>query len=313
MKEKKVHTLFIDTKIDKNQNPSKFKVKLNNWFLRNTIKNNETSKNDWFISVKSIAMFNSFSNITTGVNDKILLFIAKDLSTTTVPVNESDPLYTIEQFSIPEGNPNVVDIQNRLNAWLKDFDLECKYDSYDSKFEFENILNLGDRKLKFFSFKNSYDILGFVENRYYKLNNDTHKIFRSNINVNMMADRLVKFSIGANSDFTLKNMNYCNHINNQLFNECNMFHLQPVNVNPYDLIYYERSTENLIPIELYKNNITYFEIQMTNQDNDNIEGIGDYIMVLDFVQIKNYNYEYKIYKILKDIYMWIGTYLFRKI
>ena len=39
MKEKKVNTLFIDTKIDKNQNPSKFKVKLNNWFLRNTIKN----------------------------------------------------------------------------------------------------------------------------------------------------------------------------------------------------------------------------------------------------------------------------------
>ena len=92
-----------------------------------------------------------------------------------------------------------------------------------------------------------------------------------------------------------------------------MFHLLPVNVNPYDLIYYERSTENLIPIELHKNNITYFEIIVTNQDNDTIEGLADYIMVLDFVQIKNYNYEYKIYKMLKEIYLWVASYLFRKI
>ena len=41
MKLKKTHSIFIDTKIDKIQNASNFKVKLNNWFLRNNIKNNE--------------------------------------------------------------------------------------------------------------------------------------------------------------------------------------------------------------------------------------------------------------------------------
>ena len=313
MKEKKVHTLFIDTKIDKNQNPSKFQVKLNNWFLRNTIKNNETSKNDWFISVKSIAMFNSFSNITKGVNDEIVLYVAKSVSTANLTIGTNDTDYDKYTFIFPEGNPNVKDIETKVNVFLTIYGLECLYNSYDSTFTFQNTRTSSDTSKKYIHFTNTYDLLGFNKGSIKFLNNGTHKSFKSDNNINLMADRLVKFSIGGNSDFCLKNTNYCNHINNQLFNECNMFHLLPVMVNPYDLIYYERSTENLIPIELHKNNITYFEIIVTNQDNDTIEGLADYIMVLDFVQIKNYNYEYKIYKILKDIYMWIGTYLFRKI
>jgi len=73
MTETKIHTIFIDTKIDKSQNPSNFKVKLNNWFLRNNIKNNDGSKSEWFISIKTVTMLNSFSNVSTGINDKIIL------------------------------------------------------------------------------------------------------------------------------------------------------------------------------------------------------------------------------------------------
>tara|TARA_Y100000385_G_C12544256_1_gene405105 strand:- start:148 stop:459 length:312 start_codon:yes stop_codon:yes gene_type:complete len=90
-----------------------------------------------------------------------------------------------------------------------------------------------------------------------------------------------------------------------IFSECRMFHLQPVNCLPYDLIYYERSTENLIPIELYKNNITDFEIVVRNNDNDPVEGLGDYILVLDFINIKTNDYNYKIYRILRELYLWI--------
>ena len=78
MTETKIHTIFIDTKIDKSQNPSKFKVKLNNWFLRNNIKNNDGAKSEWFMSIKTVTMMNSFSNVSTGINDKIILYVAKD-------------------------------------------------------------------------------------------------------------------------------------------------------------------------------------------------------------------------------------------
>ena len=69
----------------------------------------------------------------------------------------------------------------------------------------------------------------------------------------------------------------------------------------------------MIPIELYKNSIRDFEIVVTNNDNGDIEGLADYIMVLEFIQIKTFNYEFKIYKIMKEIYMWLAMSLRNRI
>ena len=55
---------------------------------------------------------------------------------------------------------------------------------------------------------------------------------------------------------------------------------------PYDIISYERVSKNIIPIELYKNNIREFEIKTTNNDNTDIEGLADWIMVIEFIQKK---------------------------
>ena len=64
MKIKKTHTIFIDTKLDVSQNPSNFNVRLNNWFVRDNILNSDSAtKSEWFISIKTFSMFNSFSNI----------------------------------------------------------------------------------------------------------------------------------------------------------------------------------------------------------------------------------------------------------
>jgi hypothetical protein len=71
MREENKYTVFIDTSSDKTQNPSKFKIKLNNWFMRNNIKNSDSNKKEWYIFVKSLAIFNSFSNVSRGINDSI--------------------------------------------------------------------------------------------------------------------------------------------------------------------------------------------------------------------------------------------------
>lgn len=305
MKEIKTHTIFIDTKLDKNQNPSKFNVKLHNWFLRNNIKNNDGAKNNWYMSVKSLAMFNSFSNITKDINDKILLYVAKDDTKPELVLGVNNNDYDVFQYLIREGNPNVIDIQQDLNTFLVTYEIECVYNGYDSKYIFRNISSSTDKKKKYLKFVNSYDLMGFKEDKLYYLNNDTIKNFKSETNVNMMADRLLKFSIAGNSDFCIKNMNYCNHLSG-IFSDCNMFHLQTVNVNAYDLIYYERSSDNLIPIELYKNNINDFQIIVQNNDNQDIEGLSHYIMVLEFTQVKTWDYNYKIYKLLRELYMWIA-------
>jgi len=268
MTEKKIHTIFIDTKIDKSQNPSKFKVRLNNWLLRNNIKNNDGSKSEWFMSIKTVNMMNSFSNVSTGINDKIILYVAKDENKPELQlgVNEDDCIK--EEFVLQEGNPNVDEITRRLNAFLKTtYKIECLYDTYNSTFVFQNLLLSDNYKKIYFDFTNTYDLLGFTENPLYFLNNNSNKFFRSDRNVNMLADRLVKFGLGTNSDFCIKNMSYCNHGLSGLFSECKTFFMLPVNALPYDVISYERASKNMIPIELYKNSIKQFEIIVTNNDN----------------------------------------------
>jgi len=313
MSETKIHTIFIDTKIDKSQNPSKFKVKLNNWFLRNNIKNNDGSKSEWFISIKTVTMLNSFSNVSTGINDKIILYVAKDETKPQLQlgINESD--YDKHIFLLPEGNPNVFEISKKLNVFLLTYELECFYESYNSTFVFQNIKSSTDLKKKYFDFDNTFDLLGFTENSLYFLNNNDKIGFVSDRNVNMLADRLIKFSLGANSDFCIKNMSYCNHGLSGLFSECSIFFMLPVNALPYDIISYERASKNLIPIELYKNSIKEFTINATNNDNGEIEGLADYIMVIEFIQKKTFNYEYKIFKILKEIYLWMAMSLINRI
>jgi hypothetical protein len=303
MKLTKKHTIFIDTKLDTTQNPSNFNVRLNNWFVRNNIKNNDGADNEWFLSVKTFSMFNSFSNITTGSNDKVVLYVAKTLSAG--GLNAWD--YTKHEITIPPGNPNVINIQDFLNNELNAFELECAYQDYDSKYLFRNKQLSTDKKKKFIEFENTYDLFGMTKGKYYALDNNAIKTFKSDKNVNLMDDRLVKMSLGTNSDIRLRDMHFCNHMN--VYDECNHFFLMPVNVASYELMYYQRISKDLIPIELLGNSIRNIEILARNQNGDIIEGLNDYIMVLELIQVKTWNYEKKIYNVLKEIYMWIASYL----
>jgi len=108
-------------------------------------------------------------------------------------------------------------------------------------------------------------------------------------------------------------MSYCNHGLSGLFSECSIFFMLPVNALPYDIITYERASKNMIPIELYKNSIKEFEIIASNNDNGEIEGLADYIMIIEFMQKKTFNYEHKIYKLIKEIYLWLAMTLMNRI
>ena len=316
MKEENKYLVYIDTFSDKAQNPSKFKIKLNNWFMRNNIKNSDSSKKEWFMSVKSLAMLNSFNNITKDINDSIVVYKAKSLGNITPP-NELNGLqkltfYDIYELKLEEGNPNVSSLENATNMLLiaNNLGFRIKYLPYSSKFQIT--IQPGDPHLYYIHFYNSAVLYGFDVNKYYQLVGGVQDSFRSETNVNLLSDRLLKFELGTNSDFRIKHMNYTN-INFNWFQDCNIFHLQPVNVDPYRLIYYTRSTNELMPIELHKNSITDFQINVINQDGDNIEGLAHWIMVLEFTQVKTWNYDMKIYNVVKELYLWIAMFFRNKI
>ena len=310
---RKKHTIYIDTKMDASQKSSNFNVKLNNWFVRNNIKNNELGNSEWYLSVKSLAMINSFSNITTGINDTFKLWIADTDSTPDLIEKQNFSDYHEKLIKIPPGNPNVSTLQTEINKQIDSFGLECVYVAYNSKFQFRHKALSTDNKKKYFVFKNTYDLLGFQKDKYYKIDNASasHKSFISERNVNLLSDRLIKFSIGNNSDIRIKDMSYCN--SHSLFSDCSMFHLQPVNVNNYELIYYQRTTEDLIPIELLSNSIRNIEILVRNQDNAEVEELGEYIMVVDLIQVRKIDYTKKIYDVLKQIYLWLAMFLKNRI
>jgi len=315
MREENKFSVYIDTSSDKEQtNPSKFKVKLNNWFLRNNIKNSDNSKKDWYVSVKSLAMLNSFSNITRGINDSVIIYEQKTVG---APSPDTDPNasanYTQYLITLDEGNPNVIDLQRQINNKLTAEglpDIQFVYSRYNSRFTI-NIKN-SSTKTVYIWFPNSYKLFGFDKDLLYLLSPSIQNNVESSTNVNLHSDRLIRFEIAGNSDFRLKNTNYCNVLYGS-FQDCNIFHLQAVNVLPYDLIYYTRNTDEMIPIELHKNSITDFQINVANQDGDNIEGLADWIMVLEFTQVKTWNYDVKIYNVLKELYLWIAMFFRNKI
>ncbi len=316
MKEENKYLVYIDTFSDKAQNPSKFKIKLNNWFMRNNIKNSDISKKEWFMSVKSLAMLNSFNNITKNINDTIIVYKAK-LPQNNTPPNlltslEQLTMYDIYELKLDEGNPNVTSLETAINALLitNNLGFRFKYLPYSSKFEIT--IQQANPHFYYIHFYNTSVLFGFDANTYYPLFGGLYDKVKSETNVNLLSDRLLKFELASNSDFRIKNMNYTN-INFNWFQDCNIFHLQPVNVDPYRLIYYTRSTNELMPIELHKNSITDFQINVINQDGDGIEGLAHWIMVLEFTQVKTWNYDMKIFNIVKEIYLWIAMFFRNKI
>ena len=310
MKLTKKHTIFIDTKLDTTQNPSNFNVRLNNWFVRNNILNTDmATKSEWFISIKNFAIINSFSNITKNINDKIVLYVSDTATTDDLLPDLSNITgnYTKHEIIIPSGNPNVIDISDQINKTINSYNIQCLYRGYDSTYLFRATQLSSDKRKRYIKFDNTYDVMGFTKDKLYLIDNEGNTEFVSERPVNLLADRLIKFSIGQNSDIRLKNMNYCNHMS--LYDECNMFFLQAVNVQSYDLIYYQRTSEDLIPVELLGNSIRNIEVLARNQDNQIIEGLSDYVMVLELINIKEYDYQKKIYDVLFQIYMWIASYL----
>ena len=92
-----------------------------------------------------------------------------------------------------------------------------------------------------------------------------------------------------------------------------MFFLLPITVDPYQILHYDRVYDNQVEIELYKNSIKQFQIDITNQDEQQIEGLDDWLMVLEFVHIQRENIMKQMLDILKQIYLWVGTYFSKKL
>ena len=124
---KNSYIIFIDTLNDINSNPSNFRVKINDHMIRNNIKNNFQGKSEWFLSIKTFCMLNSFSNISKNINDEIHLYVNKTTIPKTFDINSYALDFDLIILKIKEGNPSVGEIQTNLN-----FDSFCSVENGQS-------------------------------------------------------------------------------------------------------------------------------------------------------------------------------------
>ena len=313
---KTTYTLYIDTKKDKSQSPSKFLVRIPDDFMRSYMRYDKSVINEWYISIKTFSILNSFSNISLGINDLIVIYTAKAgvaIANDPTSIEEIDPtLFDVNEVRLTPGNPNVFQLAVEFNKHLQSHGITAEYNKYNSTYDFE--VNFNHPRKKYLHFHNTADLFGMDTQEVISVYLTTHTPKSSN-NVNLMADRLLKFHLNSShSDFKIRNTSYSNMRMPYDFALDNMmFFLLPITVDPYQILHYDRVYDNQVEIELYKNSIKQFQIDITNQDDQPIEGLDDWLMVLEFVHIQRENIMKQMLDLLKQIYLWVATYFSKKL
>ena len=136
-----MYNILIDTKLKKQKNGT-YKVFLEDNHLK--IEDFDSTKiYKWYMSIDNFSIMNSFSNITAGINDTIIIYKEKiGLSTpfiTTKNFNLEDHINFFEVdtiIKIKEGNPSIDELIKFIDDALYYFNIKIKYDDYSSKFTF---------------------------------------------------------------------------------------------------------------------------------------------------------------------------------
>lgn len=310
---KDTYSVFIDTR-NQTDDPSNFVVRLPDYFIRTSIKNDLNNNYQWYISIRNFSMFNSFSNVSKDINDVIVLYEEISAGSITVDPQSLDDLnpslFNKTIYRIREGNPNTEHLKDVFNGLFQTKNITIEFDSYDSTFKIKTTTTSTVKR--YLCFETSSVLFGFDKDTLYSVyeNNSTHSSIKP---CNVQGDYSLNFLIDQRSDFKLKNVNYTN-IYYDNFNDSNIFFNIPINVLPYELIYYNRSSlDDMIAIEPYRRTINEFRINIRNQDNTEIEGLTDWQMTIDFIKVKKNNELKVLVDYVKLIYMWIGSYFNRSI
>ena len=312
-----MYNILIDTKLKKQQNGT-YKVYLEDNHLK--IEDYDPTKiYKWYMNIDSFSIMNSFSNITAGINDTIIIYkeiignSTSFITTENFILNDHINYFEIEQIiKIPSGNPSIDELIKFIDDELYLYDITIKYDAYTSKFiltsKYQNNYN---EKYGIVFYKTTSIIFGFNSESFYGINkNPLDVIIKSEISINLNSDYRINLAIGNNSDFNTKKTysNYNNDDNFLISNICKTF---IINVEQYQIFTYNRKINENIEIFLVKNYIQDFEIVLTNQDGMPIEELNYYTLSLNFYYTvsENINYIELIYEKLNLIYIYFITFL----
>ena len=274
--------IYVSSKNRKSdETPSNFSVIIPDGLLK-------VDNNEYFtMSVNSFYCYNDFYQCNNNCN-----------SFDIYGKNTSGVITGQQQFLLPVGNPNVIDIVSHMNSILQPANvLSCSYNNIQNKITFTRLtpqtLNFYNMYIYpinaggFFGFNNNVETL--------ILSSNTEGTYPININT------IRALSIGIDGDISFNNNNMESNLNNSVYKASDLIFQTAVNVPKGCLITYQNiDGGDSFKYTLGNNDrIKYFILSVYDQDGKTISDMTDYMIQIQFT-INKKNQQEQLLKTLID-------------
>lgn len=259
--------LYVSSKNRLDGSASSFTVNVPNGLLVNE------EYEEWVLSVNGFYLINSWYNIQKGYNNQFQLIVNG------VPIS----------LELNEGSPNVYELYNDLVAKTSIY-LTISYNKITNKFTYKNI---SGSTLSIIPL-NSGGFLGFDN---LTVNSISALGTECDNPINVQGDMMLFLRLYG-GDISLKNDSIDNFDDGFYKNSDIIFSI-PINVPPGALISYNGDNNFKHKLSQTRNDIDKFQLIVVNDKGEEITGMTDYYVLLQFQ--KNPNYYIMILKYLEDM------------
>ena len=274
--------IYVNSKNRKSdETPSNYSVIIPDGLLK-------VNKDEYFtMSVNSFYCYNDFYQCNNNCN-----------SFNIYGKNTSGVITGQQQFLLPVGNPNVIDIVSHMNSILQPANvLSCSYNNIQNKITFTRLTPQTPTNDTFYinTFK-AGNFLGFK--------NDTEVLisFSGTTSTNPInINSITALSIGIDGDISFNHNNMESNLNNSVYKASDLIFQTAVNVPKGYLITYQNiDGGDSFKYTLGNNDrIKYFILSVYDQDGKTISDMTDYMIQIQFT-INKKNQQEQLLKTLID-------------
>jgi len=207
-----------------------------------------------------------------------------------------------QNYYLPIGNPNILEIKDSLNNQFINIGLVISYDRISNKLIFSN--NSGSSKSLIVISAGLF--LGLDNNTTYNITSNSY--ITSVYPISVITNNSINISITGDIELIENNLDI---LKNGKIETNNIIFHKLIDNKSNCLLSYENKGDNLFEYKLNNtDSINYFTINILNEDLDYLKEIGDWYMTLQFIKVdKNNQIDIleKIQEYLYDILQLIYT------
>jgi len=257
----------------------------------------------FYLNVNGFYCFKNFYNCQTGYNSTFQLIYYDNLN---------NP--TITQYNIQQGNFDVYQLTDNLNSLLTN-NVAVAYNSITNTLSFTRTSTVSTSQYKLYlNIVNSDAFLGFpLSQRNKPILLPYQTAISSTQPLNVIGDTAL--IVEMSGDVVIQSS--LDNLNNTQFIHSKVIFFKAIDVPATGLLSYDNTDggDSFLFKLSNQEQISWFKINIYNQDYGVIPNMTDYILNLQFIKTKKYNYVLmtldKILEYIKDFFLLISNQIFR--